>query len=321
MSAVLRLVRDDGSDDDGLSLLEQYEIHLRGAGRSERWIEESLWTLGRLEQSAGKPVDACTAMDVSRFLAGMRLTAGSRATYFRQLNGFYRWWSAQGGRFVTALLPRPREPVHEPRPISSAELRRLLELRMHRRTRVMILLAAFAGLRVHEIAQFRGEHINLDRNTIRVTGKGGRTDTLPLHPLLAGAAATMPRRGIWFPANSTRRGEHVHRRSVSDIIVQAMRRADINATPHALRHWFATALLESGCDVRTVQTLMRHAGLATTARYMAVTDARRVEGIALLDPFREPDTRTSAAGDATAEELRRRATELLSAAEELERNR
>ncbi len=207
----LRLVRDEDGDSTDLTLLQQYEIHLRGAGRSERWIRESLWTLRRVEAHANKPVDACTPLDVSRFLSALNLKPSSRAIYFRQINGFYKWWSgAHGGAFITAVLPRPKEPTHEPRPISNEELRALLSLRMHSRTRVMVLLAAFAGLRVHEIAKFRGEDINLHRGTLFVTGKGGVSADLPLHPL------------------------------------------------------------------------MRHANLATTARYLAVTDERRFAAIERL---------------------------------------
>jgi len=285
VSAALKLVRDGGPVDTGLPPIEAYEIHMRGAGRSERWVGESIRTLRRLEDKAGKPVQEMAAIDVSRYLADPALSTASRDTYFRQINGFYRWWAQHGGVFVTAQLPRPRVPKTEPRPISKEQLQRLLNTGMYHRTRVMVLLAAFAGLRVHEIAKFRGEDIDLDRRTLRVTGKGGVTAVLPLHPLLVDAAQQMPRRGIWFPANSTRAGEHVHRRSVSHVISLAMQRADIQATPHALRHWFATALLEAGVDIRTVQTLMRHASLATTARYTAVTDQRRVEAIDRLDPF------------------------------------
>lgn len=288
MTAALRLVRDDGNDHSGLTPLEQYEIHMLGAGRSERWIKESIWTLQRVEKLAGKPIDACSALDVSRFLGRPGLKQGSRAVYFRHINGFFTWWAAQGGTFVTALLTRPKEPETPPHPISHEEARRLLTTRMHHRTRVMILLAMFAGLRVHEIAKFRGEHISLDRGTMSVEGKGGKRAVLPLHPLIREAAATMPRRGWWFPSNSTRKGDHVLRGGVSDIITQAMRRADIDASPHALRHYFGTALVEAGVDLRTVQTLMRHSNLATTARYIAVTDAQRTDAIDRLDPFGKP---------------------------------
>ncbi|MCV7090197.1 site-specific integrase [Mycobacterium interjectum] len=150
---------------------------------------------------------------------------------------------------------------------------------MHHRTRVMILLAALAGLRVHEIAKFRGEDIDLDARTLRVTGKGGRTDSLPVHPMLVAAALTMPARGWWFPANSRRPGDHVHGKSVSDIIGNAMRRAGVPGTPHGLRHSFGSNLVASGADLRTAQTLLRHANLQTTAIYVQVADGKRVEAI------------------------------------------
>lgn len=264
----------------GLPPIDAYEIHLRGAGRSERWTTDSVSTLKRVEARTGKSIRDIAPIDVSRFLADPKLKRSTRATYFRHINSFYAWWSAHhGGMFVTAHLPRPREPKPEPRPVSTADLRRLLAIRMHYRTRVMILLGAFAGLRVHEIAKFRGEDIDLDRRTLRVTGKGDVTVVLPLHACLAEAARSMPRRGIWFPSHSARPGEHVHRRGVTDIIGDAMRRADIVGTPHCLRHWYATTLLESGVDIRTVQELMRHARLETTARYTAVTDVRRHDAI------------------------------------------
>jgi integrase/recombinase XerD len=286
MTAALRLVRDDGTDGTGLPPLEAYELYLRGAGRSERWVVDSLYTLRRLQVRAGKDVDACAAIDVSRFLGAPQLSIAARSTYFGYINAFYRWWAQEGGVHVTARLPRPRVPKGVPHPISSEQLRRLLALRMHRRTRVMILLAAFAGLRVHEIAKVRGEDFDLAGRTLRVTGKGNVTATLPLHPLLAEAALRMPRRGWWFPANSRRPGEHVLRKGVSDIIGNAMRRGDITGgTAHALRHWFGTNLVASGTDLRTAQTLLRHSSLQTTALYVQVADEKRGEAIDRLDPF------------------------------------
>ena len=75
--------------------------------------------------------------------------------------------------------------------------------------------------------------------------------------------------------------------AVSTVIGKAMRRAGVPGTAHALRHWYATALVESGADLRTVQTLMRHASLATTERYVRVDEQRRVDAVERLDPWRE----------------------------------
>lgn len=244
------------ADQTTVDLVGRYETQLRGAARSDRWIRESVWTLRRLERSAGKPVGSCVGQDVSDFLAGLEVSAGAISTYFRHINSFYNWWESQGGTKVTAALPKPREPRGEPAPVSDDELERLLSTRMHHRTRVMVLLAAFAGLRVHEIAKFCGEGVNLGRGVLTVLGKGGLTATVPLHPLLIEAAATMPPRGYWFPANSTRPGMPIRGKSVSRIIANAMSRAGHRRRPPRLRHWYGTALLETGSDLRTVQTLL-----------------------------------------------------------------
>lgn len=278
MTAMLRLVRDDNGD-GALPPLEAWELFMRGAGRSERTVRDGVAVMRRLEREAGKDCTEIRAVDVSRFLANPQLRAASRAAYFGSIHSFFKWWGQQGGHHATAALPRPKTPKGSPRPVSDPGLRELLELRMHHRTRVMILLAALAGLRVHEIAKVRGEDIDLDARTLRVTGKGGRTDSVPLHPMLVAAALTMPSRGWWFPANGRRPGQHLHSKSVSDIIGNAMRRAGVPGTPHGLRHWYGTNLVASGADLRCAQTLLRHANLQTTAIYVQVADGTRVEAI------------------------------------------
>ena len=64
-----------------------------------------------------------------------------------------------------------------------------------------------------------------------------------------------------------------------------MLRAGITGSAHSLRHWFCTALVEAGVDLRTTQSLARHESLATTQIYVLVSDRKRFAGIDLLDPF------------------------------------
>jgi len=106
------------------------------------------------------------------------------------------------------------------------------------------------------------------------------------YPLLVDAALTMPTRGWWFPSNRRRPGDHVRGKGVSDIIGNAMRRADARGTPHCLRHWTGTTLLDDGADLRTVQELLRHKSVATTQIYTKVPDARRHDAVNRLDPYR-----------------------------------
>jgi integrase/recombinase XerD len=283
----LRVIEGSGSDDDGgLTAIERWELYMRGAGRSHRTISETIGLLNRLERFSGKTVETVTPLDISRFLGRPRLKQNSRASYFGYIASFYRWFGDNGGVNTAAGLPRPKAPKSSPRPITDQQLRDLLAVRMHKRTRVMILLAAFAGLRVHEIAKVRGEDVDPMARTLRVTGKGNVTATLPLHPLLVQAARDMPRRGWWFPGNSRRPGQPIRSRGVADVIGMAMDRAGIpGGTAHRCRHWYGTKLVADGADLRTAQTLLRHANLNTTAIYVQVSDPKRVEAIDRLDPF------------------------------------
>jgi integrase len=286
MSAVRRLVESTGNGDGQLPPIERYEVWMQGRGLAARTIGETVCTLRRLQREAGYPIEAMPALAISRFLAAEQLGARARYTYHGHLRGFFRWLAGEGGADAMASLPRPRMPRSVPRPITTDQLRDVLALRLRRKTRMMVLLAAFAGLRVHEIAKVRGQDVDLGARTLYVVGKGGHGASIPLHPLIAEAAEAMPRRGWWFPANSTRPGQHIMPRHVGNTIGDAMRRAGIvDGTAHRIRHWYGSNLVASGADLRTTQTLLRHSNLASTAIYVDVTDDRRAEAIDRLDPL------------------------------------
>jgi integrase/recombinase XerD len=287
MGAALHLVPDldTGETDRDLSPLEQWELYMRGAGHSNRTINETIIVMRRLEKFADCRLENVRPLDIARFLGRTRLKQNSRAAYFGYIHAFYRWWEQNGGSNPAATVIRPKAPKGMPRPITDQQVLNLLAVRMHRRTRVMILLAAFAGLRIHEIAKIRGEDVDPDARTLRVVGKGNVTAVLPLHPLLVEAARGMPQRGWWFAGNSKRAGLPVRPRAVGDIIGTAMDRAGIpGGTAHRLRHWYGATLVSTGTDLRTTQALLRHANLQTTAIYVQVADERRVEAIDRLQP-------------------------------------
>ncbi|MDP7732070.1 MULTISPECIES: tyrosine-type recombinase/integrase [Mycobacterium] len=208
-------------------------------------------------------------------------------TYTSYLAAWFKWLQITDRRADNPMVKvgTPRTPDREPRPISDADVVTLLRTRMWSSTRRMIILALLAGLRVHEIAKVRGEDVDLNARLLWVKGKGRKLRSVPLHPALIEMASEMPANGWWFPMRG-HEGEHVLSKSVSDIIGRTMRRAGIRGTPHSLRHWYATALLENGIDIRVVQELMRHKSLATTQVYTKVSNERRQEAIATLDLFR-----------------------------------
>jgi integrase/recombinase XerD len=282
----------DETFDDILSAWRRYAM---ASGHSERTITSRAYTLRRLART----IDPMTADrdDLTDWLAdlmdrrtGAPVTRSSRATYRAQVRAFYAFLVSCGrrGDDPSAGLPQPRVPRAYPRPLTPAEVVRVLaacEDPRAAQTRAYVVLACYAGLRVHEIAKIRGEDIMGE--VLRVVGKGGSDATVPLHPRIVELARTMPDRGWWFPAGhpagSPIKGTHVGRIAVCQAITRALRRADVSGTPHACRHFYGTqVLIASGGNLRIAQRALRHADIRSTAIYTQVSDVdlyRAVSGI------------------------------------------
>lgn len=152
----------------------------------------------------------------------------------------------------------------------------------------MLLLASQLGFRAGDIAMVRGEHFDLELGCVRVVGKGGVEAFLPLSPEIVDLVPAMPRTGWWFPSR-VRKGAHIRPDYVCIVVRAVCKRAGVPLHgAHPLRHWFGTTLVRSGTDLRTVQTLMRHASLATTAGYVEVSDQARRDAVARLPRLGQP---------------------------------
>lgn len=272
-------------------ILSAWKRHAMAAGHSERTITSRAYTLRRLARTVD-PMSA-TRDDLMDWLGGLvdtrtgaPVTRSSRATYRAQIRAFYAWLVSCGRRLddPSAGLPQPRVPRAYPRPLTPEQVTRLLAACENPRaaqTRAYVVLACYAGLRVHEIAKIRGEDVMGE--VLRVVGKGGSDATVPLHPRVVELAATMPDRGWWFPAGYPVKGAHVGRIAVCQAITRALRRAGVPGTPHACRHFYGTqVLLASGGNLRIAQRALRHADIRSTAIYTQVSDVdlyRAVSGI------------------------------------------
>jgi site-specific recombinase XerD len=255
-------------------------------GKTRRTALERRQTLSRLEEYIGRPAVVATADDVAEWLARDRHTrsAITVASDLSKLRAFFRWSMLAGLRHddPTAQIKAPRRPRRQPRPITDAQFWRLdAAAAGNASLRAMVRLAGLCGLRVHEVARFHGTRdLDLEQATIRVLGKGGHEYTLPAHPAIIELAKRMPR-GYWFPSQ---RARHLGGREVSQRLRLHMIRNKVSGTPHCLRHYFATEMLARGVDVRTVQELMRHSQLSTTAIYLGIGDERKRAAIDLLGP-------------------------------------
>lgn len=164
---------------------------------------------------------------------------------------------------------RLRKPRALPRVPSDEEVERLLA-ESDGEMRRLIALMAFCGLRIAEACSATYEDI-VERGGVkmlRVTGKGGKVRYVPIPPRAAqllgqGRGAIV---GLTPPAAWAR-------------FSRLTRSLRINATPHKLRHWYATHLLRNGADLRTVQELLGHSSLATTQVYTHVSDEMRIGAV------------------------------------------
>ena len=228
-------------------------------GLSKRTINERAMLFLRL----GKDL-TLTVGDMVKELGRPELSNASKATYTNHLRAFFDW--AKRMEYVdkdpTTKLPVSKVPRSRKSPITDAELQKLMAAPMRAKTRAMVLLCAYQGLRIHEAVKVKASDIDLAAGTLTVDGKGGVVAELTLSDVIRNLAATMPD-GYWFPSGDS----HVKANSASDTVGKAMRRAGVPGSAHSLRRWYATQLLRRGANMRVVQELMRHASPATTAIY------------------------------------------------------
>ncbi len=269
---------DEALDD----LATAFRVNGTASGHSQRTMDAREATLRRL--AATHDLTRVDRDDLIDWLAALDIAKSSRATYRAHLSVFFSWMQTTGRRSDNPAsdLPKVRAGRGVPHPVSPEGVRRILDAcsdRRARTTRAYVLLAAYEGMRVHEVAKVRGE--DFEDQVVRIGGKGGSDSTVPLHPLVDELRAHFPARGYWFPSDSPE--GHVNRVSVSLAISRAMKRAGVAGTPHGLRHHFGTQVLRaSGGDLRTTQRALRHASPATTAIYTQVADetlTRAIGGI------------------------------------------
>jgi integrase/recombinase XerC len=221
------------------------------------------------------------------------LSPRSLARALSAVKGFTAWAADRTGADATTVLATRAPKVHRklPRPLAEDSAKAMLDSIgddaradwiAARDTAILTLLYGL-GLRISEALALTGADHPLPAS-LRITGKGGKTRLVPVIPAAAQAVAGYARlcphdlapaeplfRGV--------RGGPVNPRQIQAAMERARLRLGLpaNATPHALRHSFATHLLAAGGDLRAIQSLLGHASLSTTQGYTAVDAARLME--------------------------------------------
>jgi site-specific recombinase XerD len=239
-------------------------------------------------------------------LSDRRNVATTVARKLAALRAFYRTLREHGhvAHNPAELMPAPKRPASLPRVLRSDEVAALLDrigasTPLEVRDRAIFEVAYASGLRAEELVSLDVGTVDFDGEELRVEGKGSKTRIVPVgeialrsvaryveraRPVLAAAGAAAPH------------GEHAlflsksgRRLSTSDVrrrLKVWARHAAVagGVSPHALRHSFATHLLDGGADLRAIQELLGHASISTTQIYTRVESARLKSAYARSHP-------------------------------------
>ncbi len=273
----LHVLTSPGDDDwRGRALLAAVaELTLRGY--SPRTVKAYRSHIRRYLRATPTPASAVRPDSVRRYVLAVAERGASRALHNQAVSAlrFLLEHVFHAGD-VAGDLPRPRGERKLPVVLSRGEVRRLIAAIRNPKHRALVMLVYASGLRVSEVVRLRPDDLDVERGLLRVRAGKGRKDRLTL---LSQAAVRAVRvytdlhrpTGWLFPG--ARDGRHLTTRSVQKVVDRARRAAGIRKhfSVHALRHSFATHLLESGTDLRYIQELLGHASSRTTEIYTHVS--------------------------------------------------
>lgn len=274
-----------------LKMIRELELHRK----APKTIEAYVTAVVQLARHYGRSPDRIELEEIRDFLHYLiteRKLAFSSCN--QKLAGIRFFYQHVLGRGNFELRVPAKRSGRLPEPLSRGEIARLIEATKNLKHRVLLMTAYAAGLRVSELVRLKPHDIHSERMLIRVDQGKGRKDRYTLlsprllDELRAYWRACRPRTWL-FPNRDGKRP--LDDTSAQKVYYAAKLHAGIQHGHgiHSLRHSFATHLLESGVDLPTIQRLMGHASLVTTARYLHVTSQHLGSVNSPLDLLRLPE--------------------------------
>jgi integrase/recombinase XerC len=246
---------------------------------------------GREGEADPIDVDGRRLRRYSAWLHGRGYAASTIARRLASLRSFYRFQRRRGTMAAnpTEALRNPKQPKRLPRLLRVEDVIRLLDsiatdTPLGIRDRCMFETLYGGGLRVSELVGLNLDDLDLDEELLRVRGKGRRERLCPIgrmsatwiaHWLGVRQPKSVDERAVFL----NRYGQRLTTRSVGRLLEAHLvgLGLDPSASPHTLRHSFATHLLDRGADLRSVQELLGHRNLTTTQIYTHVTEERMLD--------------------------------------------
>lgn len=265
------------------SLLQQLRLDLQLRNLCPGTIENYLRIILKLAQFLNRPLESCTVEDLRGYAVHLRLKRKVSTSYYNLAVAAMRFWFSQSMRrpLVWGQLPSGKRETTLPEVLSVEETILMLNYpEQSLKSRTLLHTAYAGGLRVSELCRLRIADIDSKRMLIRIqNGKGRKERFVMLSPALLELLreywkAYRPTDWLFFPRSD--RTRPLNKRAVQ-LKFAAIRKAvgiQKKASPHTLRHSFATHLLEHGTDLVVIQSLLGHRNISTTTRYLHVSRNR-----------------------------------------------
>jgi integrase/recombinase XerC len=275
---------------DALALFDR-DLSARSAAEATRKAySNDVGQLAVWADALGREPASLGHRDLRRFAAVLSERGISKAGVARKLaaiRAFYGALVRSGGMEANPadLVATPKQDRKLPRVLSREEMQTLLDriptrTPLEMRDRAMLELAYSCGLRAEEVVNLDMDSPDFDGERLRIEGKGGKTRLVPMgEPAQAALTRYLERsrRALVGASDEdallvSKSGRRLHPSDVRRRLERWVREAAIagGVSPHALRHSFATHLLEGGADLRSIQELLGHASLSTTQVYTQV---------------------------------------------------
>ena len=281
-------------------MIEDMNARKLGAGTQRSHV----YSCKRFAAFLKRSPDTATAEDIRRFQVYLADTSMSITNRNHIMTGVRFLFRVTLRRLdLAAEIYHVREPEKLPLEMSKDEMKRLLAVADSLKARIMLSLGYGCGLRAGEVVRLKVKHIDTAQKIIRVEQGKGRKDrqvmlsrkTLDL--LRQWWKVRPARRDAGLPAEERflfpgrKGGEPISTRQLNRLFHEAVEAAGIkkHVTLHGLRHSFATHLLERGTHIRTLQALLGHSKLETTARYAHVATGMIAAVESPLDLLSQPD--------------------------------
>jgi site-specific recombinase XerD len=275
---------------EALRLFDRDMAVRSAAEATRRAYANDVGQLAAWASAGGKEPDSLGHRDLRRFAAKLSDRGISKAGVARKLAAIRSFYASllRAGE-VSAnpadLVATPKRDHKLPRVLSRDEMQTLLDriptrTPLELRDRAMLELAYSCGLRAEEVVNLNTDAPDFEGERLRVEGKGGKTRLVPMGEPAQAALSRYLERGRRALVGAdgeeallvSKSGRRLHPSDVRRRLQRWVREAAIagGVSPHALRHSFATHLLEGGADLRTIQELLGHSSLSTTQIYTQV---------------------------------------------------